>query len=61
VFRTEVVEKIKTHILWSCINPTFCLKLLTEKRRKYNLETYLLFIIIKKHLIVYKDGFYLTF
>jgi len=60
VFETDVVEKIKTHILWSCINPTFCLKLLTQKRREYNLETHLLFIFIK-NLIVYKDGFYLTF
>jgi hypothetical protein len=28
----------------SCTDPTFCLKLLTEKWREYNLETYLLFI-----------------
>jgi hypothetical protein len=26
------------------MDPTFCLKLLIEKRREFNLETYLLFI-----------------
>jgi len=28
----------------SCTDPTFCLKLLIEKRREFNLETHLLFI-----------------
>jgi len=28
----------------SCTDPTFCLKLLIEKRRKFNLEAHLLFI-----------------
>ena len=28
----------------SCTDPTFCLKLLIEKRRKFNLETHILFI-----------------
>ena len=43
----------------SCTDPTFCLKLLIEKRRKFNLETHLLFM--RKHLIKSKDRFYLTF
>jgi len=29
---------------WSCMDQTFCLKLLIEKRREFNLETQLLFI-----------------
>ena len=33
---------------WSCTDPTFCLKLLTEKRREFNLETHLLFIDYEK-------------
>jgi hypothetical protein len=44
----------------SCTDATFCLKLLIEKRREYNLETHLLFIM-KKCWIVYKDIFYLIF
>jgi len=32
----------------SCTDPTFCLKLLIEKRREFNLETYLLFIYYEK-------------
>jgi len=37
----------------SCTEPTFCLKLLIEKRREYNLETHLLFIDYEKafHII----------
>jgi hypothetical protein len=33
---------------WSCTDPTFCLTLLTEKRREFNLETHLLFIDYEK-------------
>jgi len=32
----------------SCTDPTFCLKLLTEKRREFNLETHLVFIDYEK-------------
>ena len=32
----------------SCTDSTFCLKLLIEKRRKFNLETHLLFIDYEK-------------
>jgi len=32
----------------SCTDPTFCLKLLIEKRREYNLEKHLLFIEYEK-------------
>jgi hypothetical protein len=32
----------------SCSNLTFCLKILIEKRREYNLETHLLFIDYEK-------------
>jgi len=32
----------------SCTDPTFCLKLLTEKRREFNLDTYLLLIDYEK-------------
>jgi len=32
----------------SCTDPTFCLKLLNEKRKEFNLETYLLFIDYEK-------------
>jgi len=32
----------------SCMDPTFCLKLLIEKRREFNLETHLLFIDYEK-------------
>jgi hypothetical protein len=32
----------------SCTNPTFCLKLLIEKRTEYNLETHLLLIGYEK-------------
>ena len=32
----------------SCTDPTFCLKLLIEKRREYNLDTFLLFIDYEK-------------
>jgi hypothetical protein len=32
----------------SCTDPTFCLKLLIEKRTAYNLETYLLFVDYEK-------------
>jgi hypothetical protein len=32
----------------SCTNPKFCLKLLIEKRREFNLETHLLFIDYEK-------------
>jgi hypothetical protein len=32
----------------SCTDPTFCLKLLIEKRREFNLETHLLFIDYEK-------------
>jgi len=34
----------------SCMDPTFCLKLLTEKRREFNLETHLPFIDYEKAL-----------
>jgi len=30
--------------VWSCTDPTFCLKLVIEKRREFNLETHLLFM-----------------
>jgi len=33
---------------WSCTDPTFCLKLLIEKRREFNLETHLLCINYEK-------------
>ena len=33
---------------WSCTDPTFCLKLLIEKRGEFNLETHLLFIDYEK-------------
>ena len=45
----------------SCTDPTFCLKLLTEKRREFNLETHLLFIDYEKAFDNIKDRFYLTF
>jgi len=32
----------------SCTDPTFCLKLLIDKRREFNLETHLLFIGYEK-------------
>ena len=32
----------------SCTDPTFCLKVLIEKQREYNLETHLLFIDYEK-------------
>ena len=32
----------------SCMDPTFCLKLLIEKRREFNLEKHLLFIDYEK-------------
>ena len=32
----------------SCTDPPFCLKLLIEKRREFNLETHLLFIDYEK-------------
>jgi len=32
----------------SCTDPTFCLKLLIEKRREFNLETHLLFVDYEK-------------
>ena len=32
----------------SCTDPIFCLKLLSEKRREFNLETHLLFIDYEK-------------
>jgi len=32
----------------SCTDPTFCLNLLIEKRREFNLETHLLFIDYEK-------------
>jgi hypothetical protein len=32
----------------SCTDPTFCLKLLIEKRKEFNLETHLLFIDYEK-------------
>jgi len=32
----------------SCTDPTFCLKLLIEKRREFNLEIHLLFIDYEK-------------
>jgi len=32
----------------SCTDPTFCLKLLIDKRREFNLETHLLFIDYEK-------------
>jgi len=32
----------------SCTDPTFCLRLLIEKRREFNLETHLLFIDYEK-------------
>ena len=38
---------LKCYIL-NCTDPTFCLKLLIEKRREYNVETHLLCIDYKK-------------
>jgi len=44
-----------------CTDPTFCLKLLVEKRREFNLETHLLFIDYEKAFGNINDRFYLTF
>jgi len=33
------------------MDPTFCLKLLIEKRREFNLETHLLFIDYEKNIL----------
>jgi len=46
----------------SSADPTFCLKLLIEKRRKFKLETHLLFIEYEKAFDnIQRDRFYLTF
>jgi len=45
----------------SCTDPTFCFKLLIEKRREFNLETHLLFIDYEKAFDNIKNRFYLTF
>jgi len=46
VFMTETQNGFRKGL--SCTDPTFCLKLLIEKRRKFNLETHLLFIDYEK-------------
>jgi len=45
-FRTETQNGFRKGL--SCTDPTFCLKLLTEKRREFNFETHLLFIDYEK-------------
>jgi len=45
----------------SCTDPIFCLKLLSEKRREFNLETHFLFVDYEKAFDNYKDRFYLAF
>ena len=59
VFMTETQNGFQKR--WSCTDPTFCLKLLTERRREFNFETHWCLWIVRKHLITYKDRFYLTF
>ena len=46
VFMTETQNGFQKR--QSCMDPRFCLKLLIEKRRKFNLETQLLFIDYEK-------------
>jgi len=46
VFMTEMQNGFRKGR--SCTDPTFCLKLLIEKRREFNLETHLLFIDYEK-------------
>jgi len=46
VFTTETQNAFRKGR--SCTDPTFCLKLLTGKRRKFTLETRLLFIEYEK-------------
>jgi len=46
---------------WLCMDPTFCLKLLIEKGREFNLETHLLFIDYEKAFDNIQDRFYVTF
>jgi len=46
VFMTETQNGFRKER--SCTDPTFCLKLLIEKRREFNLETHLLFIDYEK-------------
>jgi len=46
VFMTETQNGFRKRR--SCTDPTFCLKLLIEKRREFNLETHLLFIDYEK-------------
>jgi hypothetical protein len=45
-FMTETQNGFRTGR--SCTDPKFCLKLLIEKRREFNLETHLLFIDYEK-------------
>jgi len=46
VFMTETQNGFRKG--WSCTDPTFCLKLLIEKRREFNLEIHLLFTDYEK-------------
>jgi len=46
VFMTETQNGFQKG--WPCTDPTFCLKLLIEKRREFNFETHLLFIDYEK-------------
>jgi len=46
IFMTETQEGFRK--VRSCTDPTFCLKLLIEKRREFNLKTHLLFIDCEK-------------
>jgi hypothetical protein len=46
VFMTETQNGFRKG--WSCTDPTFCLKLLIEIRREFNLKTHLLFIDYEK-------------
>jgi len=46
VFMTETQNRFRKGR--SCTDPTFCFKLLIEKRREFNLETHLLFIDYEK-------------
>jgi len=46
VFMTETQNGFQKG--WSCTDPTFCLKLLIQKTREFNLESHLLFIDYEK-------------
>jgi len=58
VFLTETLNEFRKGR--SCTDPTFCLKLLIEKRREFNFEIHLLFIDYEKTFDNIQR-FYLTF